>query len=129
MPPSSGVFFDAPARRRELEAIEKQIAQPDFWQDPEASQKVMPARRRLGETLETDRQLEQKLADLEAYFELAEEGESVAGELRTELDRLRASLDEVETAALLGGENDRLNAIVTLHPGAGGTESQDWADM
>jgi len=129
VPPSSGVFFDAPARRRELEAIEKQIAQPDFWQDPEASQKVMPARRRLGETLETDRQLEQKLADLEAYFELAEEGESVAGELRTELDRLRASLDEVETAALLGGENDRLNAIVTLHPGAGGTESQDWADM
>lgn len=126
---SSGVFFDAPAKRRELEVIEKQIAQPEFWHDPEASQKIMPARRRLEEALETDRQLEGMLADLEAYFELAREGENVAGELRTELDRLREALERVETATLLAGENDRLNAIVTLHPGAGGTESQDWAEM
>ncbi|HEV2493669.1 MAG TPA: peptide chain release factor 2 [Terriglobia bacterium] len=122
-------FLDAPAKRRELEAIEKQIAQPEFWQNPEASQRIMPARRRLEEALETDRTLERTLTDLEAYFELAREGENVAGELRSELDRLREALDRVETATLLGGENDRLNAIVTLHPGAGGTESQDWAEM
>ena len=126
---NSGVSFDASARSRELAAIEKQIARPDFWQDQEASQKVLQTRRRLEEALETDRLLERALADLKAYFELAREGESVAGELRAELDALRERLDRLETATLLGGENDRLNAIVTLHPGAGGTESQDWAEM
>jgi len=126
---NSGVSFDASARSRELAASEKQIARPDFWQDQEASQKVLQTRRRLEEALETDRLLERALADLKAYFELAREGESVAGELRAELDALRERLDRLETATLLGGENDRLNAIVTLHPGAGGTESQDWAEM
>jgi peptide chain release factor 2 len=89
----------------------------------------MQTRRRLEETLETDERLARALADLDAYFELAREGEDVAGELRTELAKLRENLDQLETATLLSGENDRLNAIVTLHPGAGGTESQDWAEM
>ena len=89
----------------------------------------MQSRRRLEDPLEIDQQLERALADLDAYFELAREGENVAGELRAELDALRARLDRLETATLLAGENDRLNAIVTLHPGAGGTESQDWAEM
>lgn len=79
--------------------------------------------------METDARLDRALTDLEAYFELGREGEDVRGELRTELDALREQIDKIETATLLGGENDRLNAIVTLHPGAGGTESQDWAEM
>ena len=79
--------------------------------------------------METDARLDRALADLEAFFELGREGEDVTGELRTELDALREQIDKIETATLLGGENDRLNAIVTLHPGAGGTESQDWAEM
>jgi len=53
----------------------------------------------------------------------------VESELETEIARLSEDLDRMETASLLSGENDRLNAIVTLHPGAGGTESQDWAEM
>jgi peptide chain release factor 2 len=89
----------------------------------------LQARRRLQETLETDEQLARTLGDLDAYFELAREGEDVAGELRAEIAKLRERLDQLETATLLSGDNDRLNAIVTLHPGAGGTESQDWAEM
>jgi len=73
--------------------------------------------------------LARKLADLEAYLELAREGENVSGEMRTELEALRAEVERLETATLLPGEHDRLNAIVTIHPGAGGTESQDWAEM
>ncbi len=69
------------------------------------------------------------VADIDAYFELAREGESVASDVRSELDRLREEVDRLETTMLLGGEHDRLNAIVTIHPGAGGTESQDWAEM
>ena len=127
--PICGVFFEAPARRLELEAIEKQIAHADFWQTPEASQKILPTRRRLEEALETDDRLARRLEDLAAYFELAREGENVVAELKSELDGLRQELDRLETATLLAGENDRLNAIVTLHPGAGGVESQDWAEM
>ena len=118
-----------PAKRRELEALEKHIARPDFWQDQEASQKILQTRHRLEEALETDQELARTLSDLNAYFELAREGEDVTGDLRNELGRLSEKLDRLETATLLSGESDRLNAIVTLHPGAGGTESQDWAEM
>jgi peptide chain release factor 2 len=81
------------------------------------------------EVLEADEKLALRLADAETYFELAREGESIAPELRAELDTLRREVDRLETETLLGGENDHLNAIVTIHPGAGGTESQDWGDM
>jgi peptide chain release factor 2 len=83
----------------------------------------------LADLLATDEKLAGKLADLEAYFELAREGESVGEDLRAELAAFRLEIDQWETATLLGGEHDQLNAIVTLHPGAGGTESQDWAEM
>jgi peptide chain release factor 2 len=83
----------------------------------------------LQESVETDDRLARKLSDIDAYFELGREGEDVAGELRHELDALRAVVDALETSTLLSGEQDRLNAIVTIHPGAGGTESQDWAEM
>lgn len=128
-PPNCGAFFDAPQRRRELGALEQQIARPDFWQNQEASQKILAARKRLEEQIATNDRLARQLGDLEAYLELAREGENVTSEVRAELDALRAEIDRLETATLLPGENDRLNAIVTIHPGAGGTESQDWAEM
>ncbi|MGA2629716.1 MAG: PCRF domain-containing protein, partial [Terriglobia bacterium] len=109
--------------------MEKQIAQPDFWQNNESSQQILTQRKRLAEQIETDAALAQKLGDLEAYFELGREGENVESEIQAELRALSAELDRLEFATLLPGENDRLNAIVTIHPGAGGTESQDWADM
>jgi len=123
------VFFDANRLQTELTTIERQMADGDFWQNQEASQKILSGRRRLEERLETDNRLAQKLADLDAYFELAREGEDVESELRQELGSFGQEVDRVETASLLSGENDRRNAIVTIHPGAGGIESQDWAEM
>ncbi len=67
--------------------------------------------------------------DISAYFDLGREGENVEADLRREIDGLRKLVDRLETETLLSGENDGRNAIVTIHPGAGGTESQDWADM
>src|ERR671926_389629 len=55
--------------------------------------------------------------------------ENVGGDLRREIDSLREVVERIETETLLSGENDARNAIVTIHPGAGGTESQDWADI
>jgi len=127
--PTFGVFFDAPQRRKELEPLEEQIAQPQFWQDQEASQRILTARKLLMETLAADEKLARHLADMEAYFELSREGENIDSELRAELDKLHHEVDLLETETLLGGDNDHLNAIVAIHPGAGGTESQDWGDM
>ena len=69
------------------------------------------------EVLEADEKLALRLADADTYFELAREGESIAPELRAELDTLRREVDRLETETLLGGENDHLNAIVAIHPG------------
>ena len=76
-----------------------------------------------------DADLERRAADVAAYFDLAREGEDVSAELRREVDALKTVIDKLETQTLFSGETDALNAIVTIHPGAGGTESQDWAEM
>jgi len=99
------------------------------WSDQAKSQQLMRERRRLEETLSQDEELERRVADIGAYFDLAREGEAVAEDLRKEINDLREIADRLETQTLLSGENDMRNAIVTIHPGAGGTESQDWAEM
>jgi peptide chain release factor 2 len=89
----------------------------------------MREKKRLEDMLATEAELIRRGEDISAYFDLAREGESVDAELRREIDSLRQLVDRLETETLLSGENDARNAIVTIHPGAGGTESQDWADM
>src|SRR5256714_1441147 len=89
----------------------------------------MRERKRLEEVLSLEGNLARRTEDIGAYFDLAGEGENVATDLQHELDSLRELVDRVETETLLSGETDPLNAIVTIHPGAGGTESQDWAEM
>ena len=89
----------------------------------------MREKKRLEEGLSTEAELIRRSDDISAYFELAREGETVDSDLRREIDSLRELVDRLETETLLSGENDARNAIVTIHPGAGGTESQDWADM
>lgn len=89
----------------------------------------MREKKRLETILATEADLVRRGDDINAYFELAREGENVEADLRRDIDALRELVDRLETESLLSGQNDALNAIVTIHPGAGGTESQDWADM
>jgi peptide chain release factor 2 len=89
----------------------------------------MREKKRLEGALTTEGELSRRSDDIAAYFDLAREGEKVDDDLRREIDGLKQLVDRVETETLLSGENDMRNAIVTIHPGAGGTESQDWADM
>jgi len=89
----------------------------------------MREKKRLDGMLSTEADLIRRTDDIAAYFELAHEGESVDADLRREIDSLRQKVDHLETETMLSGENDARNAIMTIHPGAGGTESQDWADM
>ncbi len=102
---------------------------PAFWNDQTESQKILQRRKQLEEAIALDSRLDRAVSDIEAFFELATEGEDVLQDLRQEVTRLDRELTEIETATLLSGENDQANAFLTIHPGAGGTESQDWAEM
>src|SRR6267142_2304240 len=126
---SSGGFFDVPARREELKSIETQASAPDFWDDQEQAQNMLQQRSRLEQKLDRQDHFESQIADAGVLFEFAEEDEDSLRELRSLLERLDHDVSQAETAMLLSGENDQLNAICTIHPGAGGTESQDWAEM
>ena len=89
----------------------------------------MQDRKRLEEQIGEAEKIAGLASDLDTLFELAREGEDVNGDLEREMRSLTAYLEKLETKMLLSGENDARSAIVTIHPGAGGTESQDWAEM
>src|SRR2546423_976265 len=126
---SLGGFFDVAAKQAELARIESQASAPDFWQDQEAAQKLLQQRSRVEKVVNRQQQFEAEIADAGVLFEFAEEDEASLSELRELLARLEHEISEAETEMLLSGENDARNAICTIHPGAGGTESQDWAEM
>jgi peptide chain release factor 2 len=96
---------------------------------PENGQKVMQERKRLEQTIADDARVTALTSDLDTLFELAREGEKVEGDIAREIKSYSEVIEKIETAMLLAGENDARSAIVTIHPGAGGTESQDWAEM
>lgn len=125
----SGVIFDPDKKKKELYQLEKQIADPGFWTHQTQSQKLLQRRKHLEETLALDCHLHQSIEDLEAYFDLGSEGEDVSQDIQNELIQLETELDDIETQTLLNGEHAQSNAFLTIHPGAGGTESQDWAEM
>jgi peptide chain release factor 2 len=89
----------------------------------------MRERKRMEEQLAADEELVRRTSDIEAYFDLAREGEPVEEDLAREIKALDEYATKLEERTMLSGETDPLNAIVTVHPGAGGTESQDWAEM
>jgi peptide chain release factor 2 len=128
-PRTCGAIFDAARPETELATIEQRVAASDFWKDQAEAQKVMQRRRRLEEDRDLSVSLTRRLDDLNVLVEWAEAGESVGDDLGRALDELAAQVESGETKKMLGGEHDRKNAIVTIHPGAGGTESQDWAEM
>ncbi len=124
-----GAIFDEPGHRAELDKIEGRVSHPEFWKDPGEAQKLLQRRRRLEEELTTSQTLKRRSDDMGVLVEWAEAGEAVDGDLVKGLDDFQADVEQAETRKMLGGEHDRRNAIITIHPGAGGTESQDWAEM
>ncbi|MEZ5355723.1 MAG: peptide chain release factor 2 [Bryobacteraceae bacterium] len=122
-------YLDAPEKAKQLALIEEQISAPDFWNNQAASQKLLQERKRLETVVTQDRRVSSAVSDIDTLFDLGREGESVATEIAAELKRLASDVTKLEDGMLLAGENDHRSAIITIHPGAGGTESQDWAEM
>jgi peptide chain release factor 2 len=124
-----GGFFDAPKKREELEKLEAQISEPDFWSDQEKAQKTVQQRSRVERALQQQENFETGVSDAEVLFEFAETDASSAKELEELIARLEKEVGEAETQSLLSGETDGNNAICSVQAGAGGTDAQDWAQM
>jgi peptide chain release factor 2 len=129
VPPIFEGIFEASHPYDELSKLEQRAAAPDFWKDQAEAQKVLQRRRRLQEEWELVTLLRRREDDLSVLVDWAGQGEEVTSDLTEAYDALVRQVEAAETKKMLGGEHDRKNAIVTIHPGAGGTESQDWADM
>ncbi len=102
---------------------------PGFWDDQERATSVSAEHSSVGRRLETFRSLESDIGDLETLEEMAEEDESMAAELEQTRASIESRLAELEEARLFSGEYDSGDAVVTVNAGAGGTDSQDWAEM
>ena len=124
-----GGSFDIEAKDRRLQEVEEQLSRPEVWGDPARSRELQQGRARLQEDLAVAASLQRMLEDAQTLLELMREGEDVGDDLGRAVAELDARTQEVELATLLTGEHDASDAIVEIHPGAGGTESQDWAEM
>jgi peptide chain release factor 2 len=105
------------------------MQRPGFWDDQERAAKVSSTHAGAQKRLESFRSLESDAADLEELAELAEDDPEIAAELDSQLSSVEARLGELEEARLFSGEYDSGDAVVTVRSGAGGTDSQDWAEM
>ncbi|MBX7174317.1 MAG: peptide chain release factor 2 [Pyrinomonadaceae bacterium] len=126
---SLGGFFDVPAKRKELEKLEEEIAAPNFWNDQEKAQKTVQLRSRLERQINRQESFETGVSDAEVLFEFAETDENSISELNDLISRLEKEVADAETEMLLSGETDANNAICSIQSGAGGTDAQDWAQM
>ena len=126
-----GGIFDFAHMTSELQELEAQMSQPHFWNDARAAAAVSRKKTTIERELQQWRELETKMEDVGALLELARESgdAGLEMELTAELSRLEPRLATLRVELLLSGELDPNNAILAIHPGAGGTESQDWAQM
>jgi len=128
---NSGGFFEVDEKRSLLSKYDKEMEAPDLWDDHEKAQALMKKRGAVLHKIESWENLENKLQDVQTLRDLIleTEDESSVKDLTTELEEVENAFNIVELEAMFKEEHDALDAIIAIHPGAGGTESQDWAQM
>src|SRR5712692_6099095 len=112
-----------------LDEIEREMSVPGFWDKPEAAQEMGRKRARVEKRIQASEALNTKSEELDVLLELQKEGEHVDADVESLVDQLESEITSVEMTMKLSGEHDDRDAILAIHPGAGGTESQDWAEM
>ncbi len=129
----SGGIFDLPRLERRITELNEAVGAPDFWSKPSTAQAATRELARLKREVEGFRKVVGMVEDLETVLELAGEDEAAGAELVAEsvprMEEAESRVRELELESFLSGEADVRNAIVVIHPGAGGTESQDWAQI
>lgn len=124
-----GGIFDLVSKKQDLEELRTKSLSVNFWDDNTKATSVLRKISRLEHDLDLWANLEQRHDDLEVLFEFVKGGDATPEDITSELDQYSLIIDKVELQLMLGDPNDTLDAILTIHPGAGGTESQDWAVM
>jgi peptide chain release factor 2 len=127
----SGTLFDLPKKQQELATVNQRMAEPGFWDDPDAAQDTVQELKQLKAVVEPVGELLDRLDDAQTLREMLaeDEDESVRGELTEELNRLARDVDRVERITLLAGEHDANNCYFGIQAGTGGADAQDWAEM
>jgi peptide chain release factor 2 len=127
----SWCVFDVPRLETQAAALEAQSTAPDFWDDPQSAQSVMRRLSSIRARVATWRGLETKVADLLELVDLAEaeSDEATGADIEHEADGIESHFEDLEFELTFSGPYDERNAIIAIHAGAGGTESQDWAEM
>ncbi len=123
----SGGVFDIPGKIREAETLEQQSLNPALWDDPENARQVMQRLAALQEDITYWTHLRQEIQDTQEFHALGDE--TLLDELEHATAKLEAELARAEFELLFSGPHDREDAILAIHAGAGGTDSQDWAEM
>ena len=123
--------FDISKLEKELKDLEAETLKEDFWQDTKLSNKVLAKIKNIKNKVNEYRKIENEIQNLNELTELTnmEPDEEIAKDIIKSTKTLEKEIEKLEIATLLSGKYDANNAIVTIHPGAGGTESQDWAEM
>jgi len=129
--PSFGGLFDIDAKRESIMEIESIMAVPRFWDDTKKSQEIIKKRTTLEKTVQIWDGLVRQAEDVRVMIELGEEAQDAATleEVGTMTARLIQEVEAAEFQRMLSGPHDRNSCFITINPGAGGTESQDWAEM
>lgn len=124
-------LFDLPSLQAEIKELEEKTTQEGFWNDNKKSGSILQQIKSLKDKIEVFNQIKNMYSDLEVLIDLGIEAkdETIIPEIMSNLKALKKLLEKYELTTLLSGKYDKNNAIITLHPGAGGTESQDWAEM
>ncbi len=122
-------IFDVAAKEKESTRLEKQSVKQDFWLDQVHAKKVMLRLAEINKVIEKWRGVEKRVRDISEMVSLAEEDALFREEFETEINSISDLLDELELEMAFSDEFDTRNALLAIHAGAGGTESQDWAEM
>lgn len=124
-------LFDIAKKKKQVEDLEEQTKANEFWSDMEKSAKVLQEIKLLKDKIDGIEKTKSLIDDANVLIELGNEAndESVIPEVNQSVKTISKNIDKMEIENLLSGKHDRDNAIITIHPGAGGTESQDWAEM
>ncbi|WP_128545389.1 peptide chain release factor 2 [Larkinella soli] len=122
-------YLDYDNKKEQLADLEQRTSQPEFWQDAEGAEKTMKQVRALKGWTGGYEKVDGMLSDLETLYEFYEAGDVSEEEIDAEGGKVKAALEELELKKMLSNEEDQLSAVLEINSGAGGTESQDWADM
>ena len=124
-----GGIFDKNAIQDSITHLQEKTTEQKFWKDNQSAQSILKQISSYENELKMWKEIDEQFFEVESYIELIEEGEEVTEDAEEALDLFGKYIEKMQIRKLLNGRDDHRNAILTIHPGAGGTESQDWASM